>query len=181
MSLGGTARPALKPVDRYSPLTMVSMSAGALRAPASIGTTPMHVFRHSSCRWSNLPDVAVPRWPGADRRKVMSINRFPFQDDVLRELAKGPATAAKVSNAIASEGRAPGHGENSVPSLHRMVAENIDHLVNLGVCRVHRRCPAHGATDSLGRRWGRVAPGKRRHRPVWAASASWWLRRLPNP
>ena len=62
----------------------------------------------------------------------MSINRFPFQDDVLRELVKGPATAAKVSNAIASEGRAPGHGENS-SDLHRMVAENIDHLVNLGL------------------------------------------------
>ena len=62
----------------------------------------------------------------------MSINRFPFQDDILRELAKGAATAAAVSNTIASEGRAPGHGQNS-PELHRSVAENIDHLVNLGL------------------------------------------------
>jgi hypothetical protein len=62
----------------------------------------------------------------------MSINRFPFQDNILRELAKGAATAAAVSNTIASEGRAPGHGENS-PELHRDVAENIDHLVNLGL------------------------------------------------
>ena len=53
-------------------------------------------------------------------------------DDILRQLAKGAATAASVSNAIASEGRAPGHGENS-PELHREVAENIDHLVHLGL------------------------------------------------
>jgi hypothetical protein len=62
----------------------------------------------------------------------MSINRFPFQDDIVRQLAKGAATAAAVSNTIASEGRAPGHGENS-SELHREVAENIDHLVNLGL------------------------------------------------
>ena len=58
----------------------------------------------------------------------MSINRFPYQDDILRELAKGAATAAAVSITIASEGR----GENS-SELHREVAENIDHLVNLGL------------------------------------------------
>jgi hypothetical protein len=62
----------------------------------------------------------------------MGPNQFPFQDDILRQLAKGAATAASVSNTIASEGRAPGHGENS-PELHRDVAENIDHLVNLGL------------------------------------------------
>ena len=62
----------------------------------------------------------------------MGSNQFPFQDDILRQLAKGAATAASVSNAIASEGRAPGHGENS-SELHRDVAENIDHLVNLGM------------------------------------------------
>ncbi len=62
----------------------------------------------------------------------MSINRFPFQDDILRELAKGPATAATVSNAIASEGSASGHEKNS-PELHRAVAENIDHLAHLGL------------------------------------------------
>jgi hypothetical protein len=62
----------------------------------------------------------------------MSINRFPFQDDILRELAKGAATAADVSNRIVSEGRAPGQGQNS-PELHRDIAENIDHLVHLGL------------------------------------------------
>ena len=60
----------------------------------------------------------------------MGPDMFPFQDDILRELAKGPATAASVSNTIAGEGRAPGHGENS-SELHRAVAENIDHLVNI--------------------------------------------------
>ena len=48
----------------------------------------------------------------------MGPNLFPFQDDILRQLANGAATAASVSNTIASEGRAPGHGENS-PELHR--------------------------------------------------------------
>jgi hypothetical protein len=62
----------------------------------------------------------------------MGSNQFQFQDDILRELAKGAATAASVSNSIASEGRAPGHGENS-SELHREVAENIDHLVNIGL------------------------------------------------
>jgi len=62
----------------------------------------------------------------------MGQNLFPYQDDILRQLAKGAATAASVSNAIASEGRAPGHGENS-SELHRAVAENIDHLVNVGL------------------------------------------------
>jgi hypothetical protein len=62
----------------------------------------------------------------------MGPNQFQYQDDILRGLAKGAATAASVSNSIASEGRAPGHGENS-PELHREVAENIDHLVNIGL------------------------------------------------
>lgn len=62
----------------------------------------------------------------------MGSNQFQYQDDILRQLAKGAATAASVSNAIAADGRAPGHGENS-PELHREVAENIDHLVHLGL------------------------------------------------
>jgi hypothetical protein len=62
----------------------------------------------------------------------MGSNQFQYQDDILRQLAKGAATAASVSNSIAEEGHAPGHGENS-PELHREVAENIDHLVNLGL------------------------------------------------
>lgn len=59
---------------------------------------------------------------------MSSINQFPYQDPILRHLAKGAATAAAVSNGIASDG----HGENS-SELHQAVAENIDHLVNLGL------------------------------------------------
>ena len=62
----------------------------------------------------------------------MAVNRFPYQDDILRQLAKGSATAADVSNAIADEGRGAGDGHNS-SELHRDVAENIDHLVHLGL------------------------------------------------
>ena len=37
---------------------------------------------------------------------MSSINQFPYQDPILRQLAKGAATAAAVSNAIANEGGA---------------------------------------------------------------------------
>jgi hypothetical protein len=80
----------------------------------------------------------------------MSINRFPFQDDVLRELAKGAATAATVSNTIANEGRAPGHAENS-SELHRMIAENIDHLVNLGLAEYTGETPRTAQLTDSGR------------------------------
>jgi hypothetical protein len=80
----------------------------------------------------------------------MSINRFPFQDDILRELQKGAATAASVSNAIASEGRAPGHGENS-SELHRAVAENIDHLVNIGLAEYTGATPREAQLTQQGR------------------------------
>src|SRR5438876_9092491 len=71
-------------------------------------------------------------WPWsrsrASRRPAGRRERATVRSRGLRELAKGAATAATVSNTIASEG----HGENS-PELHREVAENIDHLVNLGL------------------------------------------------
>ena len=70
----------------------------------------------------------------------MSINRFPYQDDVLRRLAGGPATAADVSNAIADEGRGAGEGQNS-SELHRSVAETIDHLVNMGLAEYTGETP----------------------------------------
>jgi hypothetical protein len=70
----------------------------------------------------------------------MSINRFPYQDDILRRLANGPATAADVSNAIADEGRGAGEGQNS-SELHRSVAETIDHLVNMGLAEYTGETP----------------------------------------
>ena len=80
----------------------------------------------------------------------MSINRFPFQDDILRQLDAGPATAAAVSNAIADQGRAPGHGENS-SELHRRVAENIDHLVNLGLAEYTGDTPRTAQLTAAGK------------------------------
>jgi hypothetical protein len=79
----------------------------------------------------------------------MSINRFPYQDDILRELAKGAATAAEVSNRIVSEGRAPGQRQNS-PELHRDVAENIDHLVHLGLAEHTGDTPRTGRLTQAG-------------------------------
>ncbi len=63
----------------------------------------------------------------------MSINRFPYQDDILRRLsAEGTATVSQVAESIAGEGRHAGEGHDS-PQLHQAVAENIDHLVNIGL------------------------------------------------
>ncbi len=71
---------------------------------------------------------------------MSSINRFPYQEAILRELAKGPATAATVSNAIVEEGSDVIDSDNS-PELHRSVAENIDHLVNLGLAEYTGETP----------------------------------------
>jgi hypothetical protein len=79
----------------------------------------------------------------------MSINRFSFQDDILRELAKGAATAAAVSDRIAGEGHGPGHGQNS-PELHREVTENIDHLVNLGLAEYTADAPRRAQLTPAG-------------------------------
>jgi hypothetical protein len=80
----------------------------------------------------------------------MGSNQFRFQDDILRELAKGAATAASVSNRIASEGRQPDDGENS-SELHREVAENIDHLVNIGLAEYTGDTPRTARLTQAGR------------------------------
>ena len=80
---------------------------------------------------------------------MSSINQFPYQDDILRRLANGPATAADVSNAIADEGRGAGEGENS-SELHRSVAENIDHLVNLGLAEYTGETPRTAKLTAAG-------------------------------
>jgi hypothetical protein len=63
---------------------------------------------------------------------MSSINQFPFQDPILRRLLKGPGTPSEVAHAISEEGHAPGHDHDS-EQLHRDVAQNIDHLVHLGL------------------------------------------------
>ena len=55
-----------------------------------------------------------------------------------------------VSNAIADQGRAPGHGENS-SELHRRVAENIDHLVNLGLAEYTGDTPRTAQLTAAGK------------------------------
>ena len=63
----------------------------------------------------------------------MSINRVPYQDDILRCLASmGSAAVSQISEAIAAEGRHTAEGHDSA-QLHNMVAENLDHLVHLGL------------------------------------------------
>ena len=62
----------------------------------------------------------------------MSINRFPYQDDMLRQLRGGSASVSEIATAIAGEGRHSAEGHDS-DELHRSVAENVDHLVHLGL------------------------------------------------
>ena len=63
----------------------------------------------------------------------MSINRFPYQDDILRRLGNADAASVtEISESIAAEGRHTAEGHDS-PQLHSAVAENVDHLVHLGL------------------------------------------------
>ena len=62
----------------------------------------------------------------------MAINRFPYQDDILRQLSGGSASVSEIATAIAGEGRHSAEGHDS-DKLHRSVAENVDHLVHLGL------------------------------------------------
>ena len=61
----------------------------------------------------------------------MSINRFPYQDDILRQLSGGSASVSEIAAAIAGEGRHSAEGHDS-DELHRSVAEKVD-LVHLGL------------------------------------------------
>ena len=63
----------------------------------------------------------------------MAINRFPYQDDILRILhSRGTVSVDDISHAVASEGRHDAEGHDSA-QLHRSIAENVDHLVHLGL------------------------------------------------
>ena len=69
----------------------------------------------------------------------MSINRFPYQDDILREQAKGAATAAEVSNRIVSEGRAPGPHREALTQAHR-ASSNVDLVRQPAVIPIPEQC-----------------------------------------
>jgi len=63
----------------------------------------------------------------------MAINRFPYQDDILRILhSRGSVSVDDISHAVASEGRHDAEGHDSA-QLHESIAENVDHLVHLGL------------------------------------------------
>ena len=63
----------------------------------------------------------------------MAINRFPYQDDILRILRSGGTVSVDdVSHAVASEGRHEAEGHDSA-QLHESITENVDHLVHLGL------------------------------------------------
>ena len=63
----------------------------------------------------------------------MAINRFPYQDDILRILrSRGTVSVDDISHAVAGEGRHEAEGHDSA-QLHESIAENVDHLVHLGL------------------------------------------------
>lgn len=58
---------------------------------------------------------------------MSSINRFPWQDDILRGLHTGEAASIDdLADVVAVE------GHESAP-LREEIAENVDHLVHLGL------------------------------------------------
>jgi hypothetical protein len=63
----------------------------------------------------------------------MSINRFPYQDVILRRLrADGTASVSQMSAEVAAQGLHAAEGHDSA-ALHAAIAENVDHLVQLGL------------------------------------------------
>ena len=63
----------------------------------------------------------------------MAINRFPYQDDILRILrSRGTVSVDDISHAVAGEGRHEAEGHDSA-QLREAIAENVDHLVHLGL------------------------------------------------
>jgi hypothetical protein len=63
----------------------------------------------------------------------MAINRFPYQDDILRILrSSGTASVDDISHAVAAEGRHDAEGHESA-QLHAAIADNVEHLVHLGL------------------------------------------------
>ena len=62
-----------------------------------------------------------------------SINSFPYQDVILRVLhADGGDSVTDIATVVAAEGRDSAEGHDS-EQLHQAIAENLDHLVHLGL------------------------------------------------
>ena len=86
----------------------------------------------------------------------MSINRFPYQDDILRQLSGGSASVSEIATAIAGEGRHSAEGHDS-DELHRSVAENVDHLVHLGLVEYSGSGADRRGADHRRKRSGQLA------------------------
>jgi Mn-dependent DtxR family transcriptional regulator len=62
-----------------------------------------------------------------------SINSFPYQDIILKVLeSDGEASVSQIATVVAAEGRDSAEGHDSA-QLHQAIAENLDHLVHLGL------------------------------------------------
>ena len=75
---------------------------------------------------------------------MSSINRFPWQDDILRGLHTGDAASIDdLADVVTAKGHEP-------DALKEGIAENVDHLVHLGLAEYAdgRPGPAAGAPDS---------------------------------
>ena len=75
---------------------------------------------------------------------MSSINRFPWQDDILRGLHTGDAASIDdLADVVTAKGHEP-------DALKEEIAENVDHLVHLGLAEYAdgRPGPRAGAPDS---------------------------------
>ena len=73
-----------------------------------------------------------------------SINRFPWQDDILRGLHTGDAASIDdLADIVSAKGYEP-------DTLKEEIAENVDHLVHLGLAEYAdgRRGPSPSTPDS---------------------------------
>lgn len=61
------------------------------------------------------------------------INSFPYQDIILRVMrADGASSVSQIAAVVVTEGRDSAEGHDSA-ALHTALAENVDHLVHIGL------------------------------------------------
>jgi hypothetical protein len=64
----------------------------------------------------------------------VSINRYPWQDDILRFLSSGESSSIHdLATAVSREGDDSPHDNADTDELRMGIAENLDHLVHLGL------------------------------------------------
>ena len=64
----------------------------------------------------------------------MSINRFPWQDDLLRFMSSSESSSIHdLATAVSREGTDSPHAGADSDELRMGIAENLDHLVHLGL------------------------------------------------